>query len=592
MVETKKKNKNLAGGSNAGGKTTVVKKKAAVKTKTKITRNAAELENFSETSNASRREFRIYPSIGIARVGNSSEWYIGPESPGLVSETKLRGADRGIKRQAARFRVYEVGIDTNGNEKVLREVIEGSNTSIVWTVSLANKKALALQIFGTGDGTLTRSPSARLRNESYERNPLIIESSGSVAGVDSGVKNLDGDIRFVRSGTEDYRKNFISLGKLTTDNNGRLLVIGGDGVSDCKPGSSLISFADNDGWFDSVSDGPVAAELSIDGVQYTAVPAWVLITVPRYAPYCYGMVTWFDQAVVMARTSEDGTFTPPRTTSFTKDVFPILRRSDLLSTTHFSVHALGTPAGLSSLERIAGYRVSREDRARVRQWLSPLNAVAPGPQELGARGNGGHLMPKLYSGSNPSAFTPDADLWIFLSLTKYQLAHMDRWVEGNYEDDWTDREPDGVPFDQLLIQNQPAKLTEAALESCVGGSFFPGIEGTYDIARRTTYHSNNHLRQELRIEEGNKPGLLTEKMALPWQADFADCEENWWPSQRPVLIKTEAGQPAKWSRGIDTQNDETRHKNMVAYWTKLGFILRQNNNDYLEVDRLQINGIG
>lgn len=590
MTGTKNVTKSLSKKGNTSSKTPTVKGKK--KTKSKAAGSASNFESFSGSLNTSRREFRIYPSIGIARVGNSSEFYIGPESPGVVSETKLRGADQGIKRQAARFRIYEIDVDANGNETVLRELVKSSSILIEWTVSLANKKAAASQIFGEGNGTLTRSPDARFRNESYERNPLVIKSEGKVSGVKSAVKNLEGEIKFVRSGVVEYRRNSIELGKLATDSKGRLLVIGGDGVSDCKPGSSLVSFADNDGWFDSVSDGPVAANLSIDGVQQAVVPAWVVVTVPRYAPFCYGMVTWFDQAVSMARTSIDGTFTPPRTTSFTKDIYPILRRSDFLSTTHFSAHALGTPAGLSSQERIERFRSSREERLTVKRWLSPLDATAEGPQELAARDNGGHFMPKLYSGSNPSALKPEDDLWIFLSLTKYQLAHIDRWVEGNYEDDWTGNGPVGEAFDQLPIAYQPAKLTEAALESCVGGSFFPGIEGTYDIARRTTYHSNSHLRQEFRIETDKEPGVLTEKMALPWQADFADCEENWWPSQRPVLIKNADGQPAKWSRGIDAQNDETRHRNMVAHWTKLGFVVRHSTGEFREVDRQQINAIG
>ena len=590
MPGMKNATKTLPKKNNTANKEQALKGKK--RTKPKATGTALNLASFYEVLSTSRREFRIYPSIGVARVGNSSEFYIGPESPGVVSETKLRGADKGIKKQAARFRIYEIEVDANGNETVVREVVESSSISIEWQVSLANRKAAASQIFGKGNGTLTRSPDARLRNESYERNPLVIESQGKVSGANSAVKNLGGEIKFVRSGVVEYARNAIELGSLATDSKGRLLVIGGDGVSDCKPGSSLLSFADNDGWFDSVSDGPVGANLNIDGVQLAVVPAWVVVTVPRYAPFCYGMVTWFDQAVAMARTSLDGTFTPPRTTSFTKDVYPVLRRSDLLSTTHFSAHALGTPAGLSSRERIEQFRNSREARLTVKQWLSPLDATSEGPQELAVRENGGHFMPKLYSGSNPRAFKPEDDLWIFLSLTKYQLAHIDRWVEGNYEDDWTGNEPISVAFDQLPITAQPAKLTEAALESCVGGSFFPGIEATYDIARRTTYHSNSHLRQEFRIETGKEPGVLTEKMALPWQADFADCEENWWPSQRPVLIKKANGQSAKWSRGIDAPNDETRHRNMVAYWINLGFIVRNTDGEFREVDRQQINAVG
>ena len=32
-----------------------------------------------------------------------------------------------------------------------------------------------------------------------------------------------------------------------------------------------------------------------------------------------------------------------------------------------------------------------------------------------------------------------------------------------------------------------------------------------------------NLRREFRIDPAHPAGFLTEKMALPWQADFADC---------------------------------------------------------------------
>src|SRR5262245_53809113 len=60
-----------------------------------------------------RSEYRIYPSIGIARVGNSKDgFFLGPEAPGVVPEGPFRGAD-GIKPQGARFRIYRVDIDSN-----------------------------------------------------------------------------------------------------------------------------------------------------------------------------------------------------------------------------------------------------------------------------------------------------------------------------------------------------------------------------------------------------------------------------------------------------------------------------------------------
>src|ERR1043165_3393806 len=76
---------------------------------------------------ASEHVFRVHPAIGIARVGNSEEYYIGPETmgglvqdhgiagglpirPGTESETitsrDLRDRDGALRRQAARFKIF------------------------------------------------------------------------------------------------------------------------------------------------------------------------------------------------------------------------------------------------------------------------------------------------------------------------------------------------------------------------------------------------------------------------------------------------------------------------------------------------------
>ena len=199
-------------------------------------------------------------------------------------------------------------------------------------------------------------------------------------------------------------------------------------------------------------------------------------------------------------------------------------------------------------------------------------------------------MPKLYSGANPD---PKGPKWAFLSLTPYQLAHLQRWALGDFVNDWPGAEPKPTAFEKIPVARQPHALNQAALEACVGGPFFPGIEGTYDIARISTYHPERYLRQEFRIDPRLPAGSLSEKMALPWQADFADCQEFWWPSQRPVVVTTKSGEQAQWSRGIDDPKPNTRHRNMVSFWSRLAFIVRDDaTGTFREQDRLVINGKG
>jgi hypothetical protein len=183
-------------------------------------------------------------------------------------------------------------------------------------------------------------------------------------------------------------------------------------------------------------------------------------------------------------------------------------------------------------------------------------------------------MPQLFSGANPDTGGPT---FTFLSLTNYQMAHIENWVRGTFDADWPGAPPAPVPFEKIPVARQAWALSEAALEACVGGPFFPGIEGTYDIARIATYHPEPHLRREFRIDPAHPAGFLTEKMALPWQADFTDCRGSWWPSQRPDDVVTkDSAKPQRWDRMIVGNDGDKRldpYLNMVSFWSQLGFVV-------------------
>jgi hypothetical protein len=125
--------------------------------------------------------FRIHPAVGIARVGNSNEYVIAPEtmagtnlgdarapSGGLpiragtesepVRSGDMRDAVGALKRHAARFRVFaypEAAVEQwprgDGVEIVIGGKI-GDRTvaDIIWTVHLANKKANCFQLTEAG----------------------------------------------------------------------------------------------------------------------------------------------------------------------------------------------------------------------------------------------------------------------------------------------------------------------------------------------------------------------------------------------------------------------------------------------------------
>jgi hypothetical protein len=117
-------------------------------------------------------DFRIHPAIGIARVGNSEEYVIAPEtmagSPAphdpkmmgglpiragtekdFVGSGDLRDGNGALKRHAARFRIFHYETVTeetwprgDGSEiTVGARVGERVVKDIIWTVHVANKKA-------------------------------------------------------------------------------------------------------------------------------------------------------------------------------------------------------------------------------------------------------------------------------------------------------------------------------------------------------------------------------------------------------------------------------------------------------------------
>jgi hypothetical protein len=312
-------------------------------------RTAKPVQLFS-TRLGARIEYRIYPSIGIARIGNCRDSFIiGPEAPGIAPAGPFRGMDKGINPQAARFRIYKVHIDAQENQVVTEEVVSGGNVSIKWSVNLANRKAAGKKIAQT----LARATNPEDRNAGLDRKKLVIAADGSVQGIGAAGPVLTGAIEFARPGTNGDKVTGIELATLRTDEKGRLLVVGGPGISGSPSDARIDLFSDNDGWYDSVSDGPVSATLSIDGQDETVVPAWVVITLPRYAPGTYGIITWYDRAVSMARKDNAGRFNAPRTTSFTRDIYPILQRADGLSAVHGVAHGNGVIHTLSDAGRIA-----------------------------------------------------------------------------------------------------------------------------------------------------------------------------------------------------------------------------------------------
>ncbi len=448
--------------------------------------------------------YRIHPAIGIARVGNSpDEFFVGPERPGErpVPPGGFKDAQCRVKRQAARFRIFAHHDDGSAEE------LTDADAEITWTVHLVNAKA-AYPDRGNSE------PPADL---TVDPDPRTLTGPDQRELFDTGSITFDGQ-----------QPVTVPLGEARTDDDGRLLVLGGHGVAASPAGNVIGSFWGNAGWYDDVSDGPVTATITLrsDDSAPPVEGAWVIVTPPKFAPHQDSVTTLYDR--LQRQMIEDGLLAEPTTTSYTRDIYPILQRA----------------RDMRWVEGVFG----------AHNWADPVTSQ-PQVDEIFGRIRPPGDMPALNGGD--SAPTPT------------QYAHLQRWQAGNYANDWA-----GVPEPDADIT--PDGLDRAALEAGVGGAFFPGIEaGGLSDGDRPILESS--YAAPFRLAPSVAPGTISAAMALPWQADFKACGDNWWPVPRPNdVIAQDTGGEVRWDRDV-TSMDE-----MVTRWHTLGFVVQQ-GDEHVEV---------
>ncbi|MGR4877911.1 LodA/GoxA family CTQ-dependent oxidase [Streptomyces sp. LARHCF249] len=514
----------------------------------------------------------IHPSIGIARVGDSPDgFFVGPEAPGIPPRPDggFKDSAGRIKRQAARFRVY--GYDRDGN--VLGE-ITSAEAQITWTAELANAKGAWFEFAGRF------APSSNRRNRHIH--PADATARARLA-VRPGPRSVTGpsqggvDARF---DTGTFLGTPVPLGELRTDEAGRLLVLGGFGKSfSAKPAYPVHHYANNDFWCDDISDGPVRASVSLgsEGRQVPVTPAWCLVAPPDFAPYTASLITLYDVALEVARTS--GALPTPPEVSFTRDIYPVLARPvhfawvNQLARLRHRDRAAGNFLAPTRLARLASNAVA--DAPKRRAVFHKLRT--PGAMDVSQANRG--FMPFLAADGDPQDDEPRT----WLTLLPGQYERMRRWADGDFVADWAGRVPDPVPFDVLPPADQPHALVRAALEPASGGGFFPGIEMTFIADEPATWSAPFRLRDDLTA------GDLTKYMAVPWQADFYACRTHWWPAARPdeVLPEPEldafltgaAGLFQEWDRGVGDGKEAVGMNEMVTKWSTLGFIVARPGPD-------------
>jgi hypothetical protein len=510
----------------------------------------------------------IHPAIGIARVGNSADkFFIGPEvvEPEAKPAGFYRDVQGAIKRQAAQFRIY--GYNAAG--EVVQE-LTADCADIEWTAHVANRKAVWYQWQIAMDIPEAATVVLPLRNANITR-----ETERTSLAIDGGARSISGKNVSGVKFTGSFTGVPVELGELRTDAEGRLQFLGGYGVSASPTGSPIFipkedtSFINADGWYDDTSDGPVTAEVRINGRAIPVESAWVVTAPPDFAPNVKAERTLYD--LLYDLYIQAGWLAQPETISFSHDVYPILQRLSGLQWVNQGFAAQFGHGGQNNFkdpEYIAKlcwkpspgeYDLFQEMRRQIFNSFRNPNTT-----------DGNQLpWPWLYGDAMtvPAGNSPRQNA----AITDTQHQVLQRWAEGDFNADWDGDVRPPATLNEVPLAEQPAMLDRAALEFCLADAFHPGCETTWPMRHLTIYNQPFRIRHR----PANKPqpsygktldqkqalatngplyhqgpGDITRWMGLPWQGDTAWCRSGYdteydpflptfWPARVPNQVLTD-----------------------------------------------------
>ena len=248
-------------------------------------------------------------------------------------------------------------------------------------------------------------------------------------------------------------------------------------------------------------------------------PAWVVVGPPDYAPHSGGgIVTLYD--VAMQAAIEGSMLTAAPRPSFQRDIRPILERSVKLRWSHnFTIWNAFVPLDLPTL-------ADTGPGAAAKRAALGTRIKSPGLRNF--------VMPAFLE------------------------TYLNQWIAGDFISDLQTPVPPVSAAEALDGRRWPRVLAE----------LLPRDRGQHHAA------GQERLRRAVPAESrGGRegvPGVLSEIMALPWQADFMECDEG--GGGRPSVLTSPCWRPRR-SRAA-RRNGPTRCSSpTIRAWSITGIIL-------------------
>lgn len=497
-------------------------------------------------------KYSIHPPIGVARVGNSPDFYLAPvdigtrpiecniygdeESEGNKPKyvKKFKDANKRVRRQATKFTIWKYDTDDKNPKLVPVDLTSKKEVkSVKWTVHLANKKSAWYhfdQFYGDlliDKNNTYKAHGVELRNadiKGSKRRQLIVDfgprtvdsphskiafkndSSVPQIIVNGQLKKYPATLPYHQLERKPkYGLPIRYLGELRTDAKNNLVVLGGRGYAG---GDEIYStFAGGNSWYDDMSDGPVICELELADGTRCKLTAWVIVAPPKFAPELVNITTlddiMFDIAIRHFEARKDiydkkNGWHRDFVVNYKRDVEPIIKRighyrwvANVPSMMDFCMPAfdLSDNSPGNYEKRDKYFKYFR--KATDEQWQ-----VRGESEILFSDGNdylnGIPLVP-LNAGSNP---IHSEILDKFVELTRTQYFFLEQWRDGKFTTEEGDDLLGMIPLDHADVGN------------CVGAPMSPGVEVTWSVRNPSIYYKPYKIKHKtLNLNDYFKAGL-------------------------------------------------------------------------------------